>query len=164
MSINVLRTMTEMAACLLAQIEADGLPEPCWTGIMPGSQAVASFMPSCFDGESPDGMAWVRMSTAYPAMEPGLQIDTPLNSMIAPMGYELEVGIARSLPVPQEGIDPAEAAKVTDLQIRDMHCIRKAILCCEVFERGDLLLGPYTPFGPEGAIVGGSFQLGVQSP
>lgn len=164
MSVNIVSTMTQMAACLLAQIRKDQLPEPCWVGIIPGAQAVANFMPECFTGDGPDGAAWVRMVTGYPSMEPGLQIESPLDSLIAPMGYELEVGIVRSLPIPEEGLDPAQSAEVTTLQMRDMLCIRAAILCCTIFERGDLLLGPYTPLGPEGGTVGGSFQVGIQSP
>lgn len=161
---NITVKMTELAACLSAQITKDGLPEPCWIGIVPGNQAVSNFMPDCFTGDAPDGMAWVRLSTSYPSFEPGLQIESPLDSFNAPLGYELELGIVRSMPIPEEGIDAPEAAAVVDLQMRDMLTMRRAVLCCATFERGDVLLGPYTPLGPEGGVVGGTFQLGIQSP
>lgn len=157
--------MTEIAACLCNQIEVDGLVKPCWCGVYPGATVVADFMPECFEGaQALDGMAWVRMASAYPAFQPGVVVEDPAQTMVAGLGFDIEVGILRSVPIPEEGIDESQAAESVTSQIDDMLCIRKAISCCVALERADFILNQYTPVGPIGGVVGGAFTVMVHRP
>lgn len=158
--------MTELAACLCAQIDADGLTKPCFCGIVPGQQVVADFMPDCFglEGEELDGMAFVRLALAYPAFQPGVVVEDPAASVIAGLGVDIEIGILRSIPAPEEGLDEKAAADAAMSQYDDMLAIRKAIVCCAELERADFILNQYQPFGPLGIVVGGAFTVMVHRP
>lgn len=158
--------LTELAACLCAQIETDGLVRPCFCGVVPGQQIAADFMPDCFgdEGSPLDGMAWARLATAYPAFVPGVVVEDPAVSAIAGLGFDIEIGILRSIPVPEEGLDEAAAADVVTQQMDDMLCIRKAVICCVGLERADFILNQYAPFGPLGGVVGGAFTVMVHRP
>lgn len=158
--------MTEIAACLCAQIATDKLITPCFCGVVPGATVVADFFPDCFgnDDTRSDGMAWVRMAGAYPAFQPGVVVENPAETMVAGLGFDIEVGILRSIPIPKEGLDEAQSADALTQQLDDMLCIRRAISCCVALERADHLLNQYTPVGPLGAVVGGAFTVMVHKP
>jgi hypothetical protein len=157
--------MTELAACLCAQIESEGLTRPCFCGVVPGQQVVADFMPDCFGGEDAlDGMAFVRLATAYPAFAPGIIVEEPAESVIAGLGVDIEIGILRSVPLQDDGLDEAQSADLVTAQLDDMLAIRKAIVCCVQLERADFILNQYTPFGPLGGVVGGAFTVMVHRP
>jgi hypothetical protein len=158
--------LTEMAACLCNQIEAEGLTKPCWCGVVPGAAVVADFMPDCFgdEGSPLDGMAWVRLVSAYPAFQPGIVVENPADAMFAGLGFDIEMGILRSIPLSEDGIDEATAATSVTDQMDDMLCIRKAVMCCAELDRADFLLNQYTPVGPLGGVVGGAFTVMVHKP
>lgn len=158
--------MTEIAACLCAQIETDERPKPCFCGVVPGAAVVANFMPDCFNNEDlpTDGMAWVRLAAAYPAFQPGIVVENPAEASVAGLGFDIEVGILRSIPLPTEGLDEAQSADAVTSQMDDMITIRKAIMCCVALERADFLLNSYTPVGPIGGVVGGAFTVMVHKP
>lgn len=157
--------LTELAACLCAQIQNDGLVTPCWCGVYPGSQVVADFMPECFGTEGvSDGMAWARLVTAYPAFAPGRPVEDPAESSVAGIGYDIEVGIARSISLDEDGTTVEVAAASVADQLDDMLAARRAIQCCVALERGDFILGQYTPFGPQGGMVGGGWTVMVMVP
>lgn len=163
---NIHALLTELAACVVVQLETDRLPPVCWAGVAPGANVVADFFPDCFHGDSnePDGMVWTRMITPYPAFAPGIIVTEPAESWVAPLGIDIEVGMMRTIAIPEEGLDPNASSDSARGQINDMQAIRKAILCCAAFERGDVLLGQYTPVGPLGGVVGGAWTVMVQQP
>ena len=160
-----LEILTELAACLGAQILEDELTEPCFLGVLPGSSIAADFLPECMGEDSNDGMAWTRLISAYPAFAPGITVERPEESHIAGLGLDIEVGILRSIPLAQEGIDVETALEATRVQLDDMKCIQKAIRCCPSLQgRGDYLLNLYQPVGPLGGVVGGAFTVMVHFP
>lgn len=153
----VLAKLNDIAACVCAQIVADGLPEPCFCGVVPGA-IVAPEYSNC---STKCGMVWVRMVSAYPSTILGAADVSDRNCSKTP-GLDVEIGAVRCIPVHSDGTPPtaAEMADVTALQIADMLSIRRALECC-VGTR-DLILGPYTPYGPEGVLVGGTWLISTQ--
>lgn len=153
----VLPRLTDLAACLCAQIETDGLPPTCFCGVIPGDAAVGDYAGDCDDK---CGMAWVRLVTAYPATAVGT-LDERVGNCGSSLGVDIEVGILRCLPVEEDGgPPPAETmVEVTGLQTADMLAMWRAINCCESLPNKEFILGGYQPMGPLGGLVGGNFSL-----
>lgn len=149
--------LTDLAACLCAQIEKDGGPEPCFCGVIPGDAAVGDYAGDC---DEKCGMAWVRLVAAYPATGVGVADETAGNCS-ASLGFDVEVGILRCIPIHDDGspLTPEEATDATTLQVADMLTMWRAITCCEAITSKDYILGGYAPMGPLGGLVGGGFQI-----
>jgi hypothetical protein len=158
--VNVSDVLANLAACLCAQIRDDGLPEPCFCGVMPGDRIPFDYVGNCDDQ---DGMAWARLITAYPASGVG-RVNTEVRNCSAGIGVDIELGILRTSPVMQEdGEPPEEAAQLasSQLQVADMYAMFKAVQCCFAGEDVDYILGAYRGFGPEGYAVGGTITVMV---
>lgn len=143
--------LTSLAECLCATIITEGLPEPCFCGVVPGDIVALDYINGCDDK---CGMAWVRLALASPTTGVGV-VDEQVNNCGSTVGFTTEVGIARCLPVNEDGTPPdvADYLASAQLQIADMLAMRKAIECCE--DLGDLILDSYQPLGPSGMAVGG---------
>jgi hypothetical protein len=146
--------MEQLATCLCAQIEADGLPALCFCGVLPGE------IPAYNGGEECDaGMAYVRLITMYPASGVGTQ-NVSVGNCSSLLGFDLEVGIMRPSPIgDEEGPSDAELLESTELQLADAIAMRKAIACCT--GQKNWILGAYTPYGPEGGIIGGTWEVNM---
>lgn len=147
-------TLTSLAACLCAQITVDGSPEPCWCGVMPGQAALFEPLGDHCEG----GMAWVRLANAYPSVAVG-QADTSLANCGSGTGIDVEVGIVRVIEIDEDALDEAANLAIVEQQIKDMTTMRKAIQCCGAISPRDVILGSYTPYGPLGAVVGGTWTV-----
>jgi hypothetical protein len=152
--------LTLLAACLCTQITADGLPETCFCGIIPGDAASFDYTGDC---TKRCGMAWVRMSGVYPASGVGVPNEEVKNCGSA-LGFETEVGIMRCTPVGTGDKPPTttELLTSTNLQVADMLTMRRAIYCCRGSD--DWILGTYTPIGPTGGMLGGTWTLTMWVP
>lgn len=151
--------LNDLATCLCAQIIADGLPEVCWCGQVPGEIVSFDYAGDCNDA---CGMAWVRLIQVYPSTVVGEPSAQPGNCSTL-LGFDVEIGIVRCAPVIQEGGEfpsVTEQADAVALQIADMMAMRRAIVCCSGHK--DFLLGPYTPVGPDGGVVGGAWTVAMQ--
>lgn len=153
---SIMERMTELAACLCAQIVVDESPEPCWCGIMPGQDALLEMLGDDCEG----GVAWVRLASVYPSEIIGQQSTRTGNCGMG-TGFDLEVGIARLVTVNEEAPTPAEALAATEQQVKDMETMRRAIGCCPALPKPDYILGNYTPTGPLGGVVGGTWTVFV---
>jgi hypothetical protein len=106
-------------------------------------------------------MAWVRLVGAYPSTRfPQQRIDS--DSCAAPLAYQIEIGIIHCVPtVGNRGQAPmAEALENLAVQIlQDMEDIKMALRCC--LPGWDILLNTWTPIGPTGNVVGGSWQATI---
>lgn len=149
--------LTSLAACLAQQIEDDGLPSVCWSGVIPGDGVVADYAGDCADA---CGMAWVRLTQMYPSQAVGV-VDTTVGNCSASLGLDIEVGILRCMMVMEDGGPPpdSELAATADLQHGDAMAIWRAINCCTALPNKDFILGPYLPMGPQGGMVGGAYTL-----
>lgn len=162
-SSRLIPVMSTLVSCLCAQIVADGSPEPCFCGLMPGEVVLADYT-SCDDK---DGMAWVRLITAYPSVVLGAANTQPGNCAVM-LGADLEVGVLRSMPVGgTDGSPPSveEMNEIAALIATDAESIRRAIMCCnDSLPLIDMMLGAWTPTGPQGGLTGGSWTVGLQVP
>lgn len=156
--------MNTLVTCLCAQIVADGGVEPCFCGLMPGEVPLADYT-SC-DG-SQDGMAWVRLVNAYPSVQLGAATTQPGNCG-AMLGADIEVGVLRNMPAGDDRGNPPTLAQMNAAVIQavnDAASARRAILCCNDSLAGiDVMLGQWSPMGPQGGLVGGTWTLAVQVP
>lgn len=140
--------------CLRDAIEKRGLPMPCLLEVFPGS-----FTP--FDTPE-EGQAWVRLAQAFPTVQFPNQTQDWRSSCGTNLAYVIEVGIIRCAPQMSEGGDmptAEEEFEATRLQMADMAAMRLAIQCC--FARRPALLGAYTPLGPEGLALGGTWSVTI---
>jgi hypothetical protein len=157
---SVQEKLEQIAACVCAQIEVDGLPATCFCGILPGAEVALDYAGDCADGVC--GMAWVRLIGVYPSSVIGTPSEQPGNCSHL-IGMDVELGIVRCASMPDdEGNPPAPADLQADaaLQVADAMALRKAATCCAP-ER-DFILGAYIPVGPAGGLVGGFWTLSLQ--
>jgi hypothetical protein len=150
--------MIELAACLCNQLQEDGLPEPCFCGVLPGESAAWEQRGSC--GPSQNGMAYVRLSTTYPSETVGVASQQTGNCSVG-LGWDVEMAVLRSVPVLRSGasLSAQQQAELVELQIADMMAMRKAISCCLSGSSKDWILGAYLPVGPMGGVVGGGMTI-----
>lgn len=151
---TIMERLTDLAACLCAQIVTDGSPEPCWCGIMPGQEALLEALGNDCDG----GVAWVRLSSVYPSVSVGIA-DTNLGNCSTGTGFEVEMGIARLVGIDEDAPTPAESLEAAEQQVKDMVTMRRALVCCDSISGKDYILGQYVPLGPLGAVVGGTWTI-----
>lgn len=158
--------MAAIAECLCAKVIENELPGLCFCGIIAGDQPYdATGIGEGCDEDDPDsgcGQAWVRLVGAYPSTNVG-QADVMPGNCTNGFGFDLEVGILRCIRIEEEGgILPAEEMlEAVQLQVADMLTMQAALLCCDGLENEDFILGQYTPMGPAGGLVGGTWLLSV---
>ena len=155
----VFRFLDDLAICLQAQMEVDGVPDVCFAGVIPGDTPYADMAKVGNCGRK-CGMAWVRLDSLYPAEAPGVQKAVP-NNCSARIGFDVEIGILRCIKIPERGKPwPADLThKSSDLQARDAMTMWRAVECCSSIDPQDRLLNIYSPMGPLGDLVGGSWSL-----
>lgn len=138
-------------------LDARNIPAPsCFSSIVPGD-AIA--IDSLNDGCS--GMAYGRVASVFPSRDFPNPDNTPQG--VDSLAVVVEVGIIRGFDLPDnaEPVTPEESYDTTRLQMADMGAILTAI--CAYCDGRDLpvLIGQYTPFGPDGATVGGSWTATI---
>jgi hypothetical protein len=155
--------MLDLSTCLTEELEKRGLPPACWNGLKSG--AVPAFDPCACGPKS--GEAYVRLATGYPSSR-FPQPDASKVNCIPPMAFQLEVGIIRCYPTQADAAPLSVSAElnVTRLQLADMAAILGAIRCCLGAQDTDpdefsYVLGTYTPYGPQGGVVGGWWSVYV---
>jgi hypothetical protein len=145
--------MVQLSQCLCETLTARGLmPGDCFCGVLPGDQVAHDYG---------SGQAWVRLTGIYPTTT-FPQIDNTLRgSCSAALGATLEVGVMQCAP----GLgalgslpDEADQFEATRLQMATMRAMRQAIVCCGIEE---MVLGQYSPQGPQGLLVGGTWLVDV---
>lgn len=149
--------LSDLATCLCAQIIEDELPPTCFCGVVPGDEVAMDYAGDCDDA---CGMAWVRLVNAYPSTSIGSPIERPGNCAVG-IGVEVVLGIARCIPLGDNGEppDPTDLAAASVLQQADMMAMWRAVSCCRSSK--DWAIGNYTPFGPQGGLVGGILSLAI---
>lgn len=154
--------LVDLATCVCEELNASGLPQTCFCGVIPGGLAAFDYC-TC---QGACGQAWTRLVTAYPS------VNFPNQSLSAtcdqPLAFVIEVGIVRCAPVSnKDGVPPSVSAQLeaTRLQMADMAAMVRAIKCCmghdEDDEDLDYALGVYTPTPPGGGCLGGTWSVTV---
>jgi hypothetical protein len=161
-----------LAALADAYDGATGVPGPCAWGIFAGAAAAIDRGADC--GTDPDtgedcrGLVWVRLVSVYPSVDFPEPYPLPYRGDLS-WAVEVEVGTARPAPqvaeVDGEQYFPSMAAETdaATLAVTDTAIVRHALLTGYAAD-GEigLVLGPVTPFGPEGGIVGSTTLATVQ--
>lgn len=163
----VFRGMADLATCLCAAIAdpANALPPVCFCGIIAGDAPYDVAGGGNCDEDDEDsgcGQAWVRLVTGYPSSSVGIA-DTEPGNCSKGFGYDIEIGIMRCFPTPDEGepVDDVEMLAASQLQIADMLVMQQALLCCSSIDNENTVMGQYQPIGPEGTLLGGIWTISI---
>lgn len=148
--------ITSLTSCLCQTLVDRGLPPVCICTPFPGEDITTEYV------TEDAGMAWVRLVSAYPSTAfPSPAADA---TCAAPLGFEVEIGVAYCAPIgSSDGSPPtfADHFESAELQLAAMSAMRVAMQCCFPGHRMDVVLGQYTPTGPQGGVVGGVWSLFV---
>lgn len=138
------------------EITKANLPALARVFVAPGQDVVIADV-----GCEPFG--WVHLRSAFPSATFPAPDYTLRGSCMSPLAGTVEVGVVRCAPAITDdrtggvmlptSAEESEAAKV---QLADMAAIRRAILRSRAESK---VLGPYTPFGPQGGVVGGFWAV-----
>jgi len=156
---DVYPRLQELCTCLEASIATRGLPPTCECMVMPGVQVAIEQCNPC--GSNKCGMAWVRLVQVFPSSVFPVQDVQTLGCDLM-LVFEAEVGVVRCAPSGDAQGNPptkAEYEQAAWLQDQDMMAIRDAVKCC--FLHDLTMLSTFTPYGPEGGCVGGSWSVFV---
>lgn len=162
-----MKTAQQIADILLASLivelrEAGADNGMCAQALYPGSLVPMDYgVESACGGNG--GMAWVRLGAAFPSVEfPAVKSD--INNCTSTLAYEFDMGVLRPAPIGEQfGKDvhlPTDEVHTatTHRQMEDMMIMHRAInAAAEDIEL--LLLGTYSPMGPQGGAVGGYWNL-----
>lgn len=151
--------LSKMADCLCKEIAAAGLPPTCICSPFPGEAIATDYV------TKDEGMAWVRVSAVFPSANFPAQ-DQIARGCLMPLAVQLEVGSLFCAPVTEgRSNKPPRMPAMFDssrIQMAAMAAMLRAIECCLGREQQKgVSLGAYTPLGPEGGVVGGSWLVTV---
>ena len=152
---RVATLLTEVASCLCSSIsDTEDVPDVCFCGLLPGAEVPGDYC----DG----GQAWARLVGISPYVSQGGEQQGGKPCQAGDFIVGVEIGILRCAPMPDdEGQAPsmAEQLDATLLQMKDMGVLRLVIGCCELSNDITVEPGDYTPIGPEGGCLGGTFTF-----
>lgn len=143
--------LVDLAECLCAELAATGAGPTCWCGLVPGAEVAWDYCTECTGDVC--GMGWVRVIGLFPYDT--FPVGVVDDRCIRPLAVAVEVGATRCLHVPDGGEPPTEAAmlEATLAQSADALAMWRALKCCDT----PLAVQQYTPIGPTGGCVGGTW-------
>jgi hypothetical protein len=141
-----------IGAALCAELEVaeseSGITKPCLCTVLPGANVAYDY---CEEG----GMAWSRLFAITP-----VEVVNG-NQCVIEYDVTVEVGVLRCAPgLGPDGELPTEPEQLAASmqQMFDMGVMHKALTCTPVAAYYSLAqMGPYTPIGPDGGCVGGTW-------
>lgn len=156
--------LSELAACLCAELTRDGAPSPCFCGVVPGNEIPMDAPGSCDDC----GAGYVRLEEGFPSTQRFPEPDSAATCRSV-LAFSVVVGVARCAPTGDTDYPPSqeELAEFSRQVFADMAAIRRAIRCCltdDKFEGIQYALGFWTPIVPEGGVGGGEWRLTIGEP
>jgi hypothetical protein len=152
--------MDIVLAAQVVEFRKAGTDDLCAMSLYPGEAAPLDYA-EC------GGMLWVRLITAYktstfPAADNGVN-----KCAQTTLALSLEIAVMRPAPIPDDFTggfadlpDDAEHTASTHSQLDDMEAMERAITKASK-HLGQTVVGSYTPVGPVGGTVGGSWQIVV---
>lgn len=151
--------LAELLECLTAEIRERGRQdEYCSITIQPGNQVVFDF-----GDDGCTGMAWVRLVSANPTVS-FPSADTSPDNCAYTLAFTVEVGMIG--PAPQLDTTLGEYVVPTDVelfeasmrQLEEMQMMHAALKKADIPEK---VIGDYTPQGPDGGVLGGTWTLSI---
>jgi hypothetical protein len=159
-----MKTLPELLATLLesltAQIRAKGREDDyCSITIQPGAAVAVDFGPEA----GCEGMAWVRLVATNPTVS-FPNADVGMNNCGYSLAYTVELVMLGPAPVMTDSLNKfvlptdVEQFEAAMRQAEEMQMMYDAIRAADLPQ---LVLGDYTPQGPEGGVLGGTWTLQV---
>jgi len=163
----VAKTAKQMLDILLAaavvELRKMGDDELCASAVYPGEGVpldYASMDTGC------GGMLWVRLTTAYPSASFPSPVQT-IDNCARRLAFPVEMGLMRPAPIPENFVTgemdlpgDAEHDAAATRQLNDMEAMYRAIrVAAEDIEL--VVVGSYSPYGPVGGTVGGTWSLQI---
>lgn len=159
-----MRALPEMMAALLealtAQIRAAGKADDyCAVTIYPGTGVPVDFGPE----SDCRGTAWVRLVSASPSVafpSPAMTVDNCGYTL----AYIVEMGMVGPAPVMEERLgrlvvpDDVEQFEASMRMFAELEMMHAAIKAAGIDQ---LILGDWTPQGPEGGVMGGLWTMTI---
>lgn len=157
----------QMLDCLVVRLDDVGAPV-CRAFWHPGATAPWDSCGQSAGGA--EGQAWVAVPRVWPSDDFPAEMVGP--HRCAPRGFaaEMTVGILRcAATVDSSGAPPTSEAVTADAlkTSRDRAVALDAIVCClmgDDADPGTYRLGGWTPLGPDGGCVGGTWSVTVAVP
>lgn len=148
--------LSALAQCAAEEVNANG--NTCFSGVTVGDSFIS--MSGIGDCEDACGEMWVRVATMYPSTSTGVAEVGQVNCHTS-LGLDIEIGAIRCFEMHEGGEAPtaAELLAANMQSMDDAAAIYRAIVCCNHFP--DVVVGQWTPIGPEGGMVGGIWTLAV---
>ena len=143
--------------CTLLQGSLGGAPAQCCTVVGP-----PAIVQCC------DGFAWVRLIGAYPT-GPNFpaHLTVSQNCPAYTWALQIEVGITRCAPEPCDVLDNtccSAQASAAAIQLNDFALMQQIFCSCDTgIASRDIVIGSYTPYGPEGGCIGGKLTVTINA-
>jgi hypothetical protein len=156
--LSAAQLLAALLESLSAQIRAAGKEDDyCSITIQPGNAVVYDFGPDsgCAGG------AWVRLVSANPSVS-FPSADVGINNCASTLAYTLEIGMAGPVPGLDERLGrfvlptDEEQFDAAMRQASEMDLMYEAIRGAGIPQ---MVVGAYTPIGPDGGVLGGTWTL-----
>lgn len=155
-----IQTMGMVLDALLAELKADGTDaDLCSKTIMPGDTTIADY-----GTESCGGMVWLRLVNANTTVSFPTN-DVTVNNCTHLLAFNAEVGVLRPATLPESNEvnqfdlpTDEEQWDEADLQLKDLTAMHRALKAVGQ-EMDDFIIQAYTPIGPDGGVVGGTWSF-----
>lgn len=148
--------LTALAQCAAEQV--NDITPTCFSGITVGDSYISTS--GIGDCEEACGEMWVRVIQMYPSTTVGVA-DQRLANCSTGIGLDIEIGALRCIQINEDGETwtAEQLADASTAAMNDAIAIYRAMVCCDHFP--DVIVGSWTPLGPEGGLVGGLWTLSV---
>lgn len=145
--------LVALAQCVKEEVAKNG--ETCFSGLTVGDSFISM---SGVDDDCDDacGEAWVRVIQMYPSTSTGVAETRSINCSVG-LGIDIEIGALRCFEMSAEAPTAEKLLTANVGSMNDAAAIYRAIACCDHFP--DIVVGTWTPLGPEGGLVGGVWTL-----
>lgn len=143
---NIGDALTELQECV-----SKAICTKCSVLLLPGGAPLVSEV----------DYAWVRLVNSYPSLRFPAQDVEANQCAVAPLAYVIEVGIMHCLPLPNRSVVPTPEAMCDAAKTLadDMISLHSVFACC--LEGWDMIVGSWTPLGPQARMVGGAWTLTI---
>lgn len=158
--------LREMLSVLLEELiaalrDADLLDSMCSVTMYPGVAVPVDYV----GGDECGGMAWVRHVGSNPTST-FPNADVGVDNCTYSLAHTVEVGIIRPAPIPESDGNTVELPDAlthmnSALDLADDMMLMKDAITRASRSIDFVILGGYTPTGPEGGAVGGTWTLAV---
>lgn len=158
--LTIQQMLAELLESLTAQIRAAGKQDDyCSVTVQPGAAVTIDFGPE----SGCEGTAWVRLISANPTVA-FPSADTRVDTCAFTLAFLVEMGMVFPAPAMEDRLgnfvapDDVELFNASMRQASEMQMMFDAIRAAKIPQK---LVGDYVPMGPEGGIIGATWNVTV---